>query len=161
MRLYTFNNFYLSSLQQGLQSAHVTHELFIKYNHRTGDGIDLWEWAENHKTMILLNGGMASDLIVIEKVLALPANPYPWAAFREEEAALNNSITSVGVVLPSKIYDGAAYLRTNNITDEQFSKDLWLPMPVDNGPDGIIEGVEYTPIEARLMSTINRCGLAR
>ena len=31
MRAYYFGNMYLSSIQQGIQAAHATHELFNKY----------------------------------------------------------------------------------------------------------------------------------
>ena len=71
MRCYTFGNFYFSSIQQGIQAAHSQMELFNKYiphnfnDNRVADipQIDmLWDWSNNHKTTICLNGGMTSDL---------------------------------------------------------------------------------------------------
>ena len=83
MRAYYFGNFYLSSIQQGIQAGHVTHELFVKYPDRhipASQGDRLWEWAEHHKTMILLNGGMASRLMDTEHFLKDEDNPYPWTS---------------------------------------------------------------------------------
>jgi hypothetical protein len=36
LRLYTFCNFYLSSIQQGIQSAHIVSELFVDYRFAIG-----------------------------------------------------------------------------------------------------------------------------
>jgi hypothetical protein len=109
--------------------------------------------------MILLNGGMASDLLSLEVILNSSANPYPWAAFREEEAALNNSITSVGVVLPSKIYEGAALMRSigwslNDLSDA----DGVLNLP---GPGMTQTAERYTRFDGLLMQRMNQCGLAK
>ena len=67
MRAYFFTNRYLSSIQHGIQTAHCVAELFVKYNHEVfsntvQDG-QLYSWAENDKTIIVLNGGSNEDLI--------------------------------------------------------------------------------------------------
>jgi len=64
MRAYFFGNMYLSSIQQGIQAAHVVTEMFTKYpiDHECIKFDDLNDWANNHKTMILLNGGYGENL---------------------------------------------------------------------------------------------------
>ena len=114
----------------------------------------MWEWATNHKTMILLNGGMASDLLRLEDFLDTADNPFAWTAFREEKDALNGSITSVGIVLSEKIYLGADMMRSELITREEFKRNPTLQLV----PDAPI--TEYTKIEAALMFNINVCRLA-
>ena len=159
MRAYYFGNFYLSSIQQGIQAGHVTHELFVKYPDRhipASQGDRLWEWAEHHKTMILLNGGMASRLMDTEHFLKDEDNPYPWTSFREEKNALNGSITSVGIILPAKIYVGASTLRENKLPWSFFAEKPSLQL---NSPE-IHSTVAYTRFEALLMYKLNEHKLA-
>ena len=107
MRLYTAGNYYLSSIQQGIQGAHVLGELFTKYGENTtGGGYYLYDWARNHKTMICLNGGNASALREFYALLQSPGNKLlPYAKFHEDEQSLDNAMTCVGVVVPARIYE--------------------------------------------------------
>jgi hypothetical protein len=100
MRLYTFTNFYLSSIQQGIQTAHVVSELSIKAH-------PLYtEWAKDHKTIIVLNGGNSKSLQdVYSKLTRLVETKYPIAKFNEDEQSLNEAFTCVGIVVPAKIYE--------------------------------------------------------
>ena len=126
MRCYHLCNMYISGLMAGLQSAHTQHELAIKYLASTpyrnlagdesmneyGARLDDFhdakasyiDWANNHKTLILLNGGMMSHLLEIEAFLAENKHILAWASFREEEDALNGALTNVGLVLPEYMY---------------------------------------------------------
>lgn len=126
MRCYHINNTYLSGIHAGIQSAHTQHELAIKYLASTpyrnmvadeslveyGARLDLHtdakaeyiDWANNHKTMILLNGGMMSHLLEFEKFLNAHQHSYAWSSFREEEDALNGALTNIGIVLPEHMY---------------------------------------------------------
>jgi hypothetical protein len=107
-RAYFFGNFYLSSIQQGIQAAHCMAEMFLHYgikdyyNQFTVMGI----WANYDKTMICLNGGEATNLeniyneiIPIAHILELP-----FAKFKED-SGLNNALTCVGIIVPDTIYD--------------------------------------------------------
>lgn len=118
LRLYTFVNFYLSSIQQGIQSAHVAVELFNEYRGKRNAAASLLKsWAEEHKTMIVLNGGMACNVAQGYEEMALRRAstlstydkcPYPYAAFYEEPGAIHHArsaITAWGIVLPSEVYD--------------------------------------------------------
>lgn len=113
MRAYYFGNMYLSSIQQGIQAAHATHELFTKYRHTiSGEKTRLlYEWAESHKTMILLNGGYLKTIQDLVNFLDSDENPYPWAPFHEGEDSLGGVLTTVSIVLPEKIYLTAAAVR--------------------------------------------------
>jgi len=107
-RLYAFGNFYLSSIQQGIQAAHATVELFLKDSAGqldTRQSHHLHDWAEFHKTMVLLNGGDCESLKQLVGILTSPDNPFPWALFREEKSALNGALTSVVIVLPERMYN--------------------------------------------------------
>ena len=102
-RAYHFGNFYLSSLQQGIQAAHAQTELFKDYANVPMGSI-VWEWAKN-PTMICLNGGNNQSLLDIVDFLHVDANPYPWSAFYEDEESLGGILTNVCIVLPEKIYN--------------------------------------------------------
>lgn len=108
MRLYTFTNFYLSSIQQGIQSAHCLHELFLNYpaEPSTLASTKLFDWANNHKTMIVLNGGDSQSLSELygELVPLARSGNFPLAKFSEDERSLNNALTCVGIVLPEAVY---------------------------------------------------------
>jgi hypothetical protein len=108
-RLYSFVNMYLSDIQRGIQTAHLVHELFTKKpNYKHVEQIDvLNEWAENHKTIIVLNGGYSDNLKDIRYQLDRWADVYqlPMAYFNEGEDAPNGALTCVGIILPSDIYD--------------------------------------------------------
>lgn len=105
-RFYGFGNYYLSSIQQGIQSAHVLGELFVKYNQP--DSIEqkiLYDWAKNHKTMVLLNGGNSASLKELHNFFnEVASERYPFASFNEDEQSLDCALTCVGIILPEKIY---------------------------------------------------------
>lgn len=107
MRAYFFGNMYLSSIQQGIQAAHATASMFTKYLYDDLNSVKetmLFEWANEHETMVLLNGGDCDALQDIVDLLNTSANPYPWARFRESTGALNSVTTSIGIVIPEKLY---------------------------------------------------------
>lgn len=158
-RCYHFGNFYLSQIQQGIQAAHAQTEMWIKYNNF--DDVDcpqeniLMNWAVNHKTMICLNGGMASDLQDLVSFLQDSRNPYPWAFFCEEEAALNNALTNVCVVLPNTVYDLVALIRDRRTKvkyDGEFGEATLITA------DGDI--VEVTGYDYEIAMRLSKCGLA-
>lgn len=156
MRAYFFGNMYLSSIQQGIQAAHVVHELFLKYPpdvfaDKTTQ--TLYEWAKDHKTMILLNGGYAEALEDLHAFFESPTNPYPFTWFHEEKASLNGALTSVGIVLPEKIYETARALREGNIAAEQ------IPVRGEWSPEEDVVW-ELSKWEYQLCEELNRYGMA-
>ena len=118
MILYTLNNFYLSSLQQGLQTSHSVVEMFVKYApHSSSEQFDtLIRWAENHKTIVMLNGGNNQTLVERIDRLANAQHAYPWAYFVEDKESLNNSLTSVAIIMPSIECEIIQEFRNNDFT---------------------------------------------
>ena len=152
MRAYFFGNFYLSSIQQGIQAQHCTAEMFGKYCYPT-DEVEkmqmLYGWQKGHKTTILLNGGDCYGLSEIFNVLDSDENPYPWAYFRESQEALGSALTCVGVILPERVYETA-----KEIQETSPEPAGWHAIPTVFGP-------AITPFEFDLCVTLNGCGLAR
>jgi hypothetical protein len=108
LRGYFFGNMYLSQIQQGIQCAHVVTKMFNKYTFDSSPaGLLLSHWARDGVTKILLNGGYQQNLQYIFNTfynlgsyLALP-----FEKFREEREALNEALTSVGIIVPEEIYN--------------------------------------------------------
>lgn len=160
MRAYFFGNMYLSSIQQGIQSAHVLGEMFIKYTQPDDMETEiLYEWAKDHKTMILLNGGYSEAIRDLYQFLESAENPYPFAKFHEGIDALDGALTSVGIILPEKIYgldpklipDAQVFLATHN----------FFGYATTNPKTGHITSHEYTKWELELIQRIGQFGLAR
>lgn len=129
-RLYTFINFYLSSIQMGIQSAHIVSELFSKYYNSYDNGTQedsfreaaLNNWASNDKTIIVLNGGTSFDIrqdyITVDSLSRKMSSPrgneigkwfLPVASFTEDHNALgayeHGVVTGFGIVVPQEIWD--------------------------------------------------------
>lgn len=154
MRFYSAGNFYLSSIQQGIQGAHVLGELFTKYGENTtGGGYSLFDWARNHKTMICLNGGNASSLREFYALLHSADNKYlPYAKFHEDEQSLDNAMTCVGVVVPARIYEAEWIKPGTKGNEEGYWWYTW--------PDGV-SGEQIVGWEAEFASVLKRMPLAR
>jgi hypothetical protein len=113
LRLYAFINFYLSSIQQGIQTGHVSQALTAKYRGRRTQAAKLLaEWEDEGKTYIVLNGGnaamVAKDLDDLRGAAGLFTCKYPWAAFFEEPGAIHPTLeclTGFGIVLPPEVYN--------------------------------------------------------
>lgn len=142
MRLYTFTNFYLSSIQQGIQPAHCIADMFVKYADESEQRAMLFDWAANHKTMICLNGGNAAGIRELyDQLSAICATlQLPFGKFHEDDQSLDGTMTCCGVIVPEYIYEFAAEFRKN---------------PDDIGVGGL------TQTEFELAMLLNHFGLAK
>jgi hypothetical protein len=160
MRCYHLNNMYMSSIQQGIQSAHAQMELFVKYQQTTKQKSMLCDWATNHKTMIVLNGGFMSDMIDAYTFLDSDKNPYPYTKFHESEEALGGILTNIAIVLPEKSYKLSEFLRTR-IVDEQLNLDPKLPEESAAKVRETLQSFgDYTQYEIELATLMNNFRLA-
>lgn len=172
MRCYHFGNFYLSSIQQGIQAAHAQMELFVKYSDNLVPGYtsiqkqNLFDWAKNHKTMVCLNGWALKDLKNIEVLMKDSENKYPWSAFYEDEYSLGAILTNITIVLPEEIYDTAAkirsgeYLLCNNVVLEKPTTEFLTfgVCPALQTPNKVMT---LTDFDKKLIDLLNSCQLAR
>ena len=201
MRCYHLCNMYLIGIHAGIQAAHTQHELAIKYLASTpyrnmvadesldeyGVRLDLHldakasyiDWANNHKTMILLNGGMMSHLVEFENFLADNEHTYAWSSFREEDAAIAGALTNVGLVLPEDMYrwnrqilkfvnspDAGFTSRDEDCTDDivciertGVTKKERIELTVDHAKDGSVKVYFYNQFDIELMKRLDRLKL--
>lgn len=159
MRAYFFCNYYLSSIQQGIQSAHCVADMFVRYQMRSAQKKRLYDWAENHKTMVVLNGGNSKDLDAIYTQLVGSAEQerYPYARFKEDKQSLNSATTCIGIVLPEKIYGFAQELREYENVD-----DMQLEIKYGHNPlEVYIDKYDMSPYDITLTTLIRDYPLAR
>jgi len=149
MRAYFFGNMYLSSIQQGIQAQHTTAEMFIEYP----DAPDLLDWATNHKTSILLNGGYSENLHRLVDSFAVEENDFAWGHFHESEEALDGALTCVGIILPAEIYDTAAFVRSARTREDRLIVDKF-------NDTGVFEEELFSDFEIWLINEITNYGLA-
>lgn len=111
---YYFGNMYLSSIQQGIQALHSTARMFVKYRNSPEKLNIVYEWAENHETVVLLNGGYSSSIRELNEFFENQENPYPFCPFYEGNDALDGALTCTGIILSNRIFDTASLLRKSN-----------------------------------------------
>jgi len=147
MRAYFFVNNWLSQIQRGIQVAHCAVEMARYYARHTGVGetrfLDFEEWADQHKTMIVLNGGGHADLNDLTGFLSQGPHDLPWGYFKEDRESLNGAVTCVGVVIPERIYEKARMVREGTLCNSK-----------DELRDPRLEW------EADLIDRLNSCSLA-
>ena len=142
MRCYHFGNMYLSSIQQGIQSAHGQMELFNKYVPQTDEDAvpdelftQLFDWSQNHKTMICLNAGDLYSMNEVYNFVNNSNNPYPYAKFNESADAMDGLMTNIAMVLPPKIYEVSKLLRSRSIRFSNPMKHIMKPGTNNNNPE--------------------------
>jgi hypothetical protein len=168
-RAYFFGNMYLSSIQQGIQAGHVIGEMSVQY-YAAMDGGDsagelFYHWANNDKTMILLNGGYGENLHELYDFMSHSGNTFPYAKFHESKAALDGALTSIGIILPAKIYNGAQAMRKikrlRRDDPTRLAWDIQGILTVDLDDDNAPADVQYTNWEVELMERLSTFRLAQ
>lgn len=153
LRLYTFVNYYLRSIQQGIQTAHVVSNLFMKYGMVN---TLLHDWAMDDKTIIVLNGGNNDGVKSIMSTFTehAPGLKLPFECFYEDDQSLGGIMTSVGIVLPEVMY--------------LAQKVRYTPTGFECKPgtfaytnaSGSVTYYDPDTPEAKLLSVVKSCGMA-
>jgi hypothetical protein len=158
LRLYSFTNFYLSSIQQGIQPGHAQGELMLAASLGDMPNSDLLY------EIICLNGGDNKGINEWCAFLHHTDNPFPFAPFFESEDALGGIMTSVAVVLPAMIFETAPLLRRLHKLPEgvTYTHDKLLgEHRFAWYKDGETTVRTFSQWQFDLMERLNKCGLAR
>ena len=127
MRLYTFINFYLSSIQQGIQTAHIAHKMAGNFWHHRNQmdssqeivAETFFEWATMHQTIVALNGGHNEALWEMWSFLQNAQGdfsfPAPIGCFMEDDASLGGIMTGCGIVLPECVYAAVPWRQARDL----------------------------------------------
>lgn len=100
-RMYVFVERHLSPIDKGIQSAHAV----VEYSNKFSKNENYYQWAFYDKTLILLNGGVVSDLVDLTKTLY--ENEIPFSSFNEID--MNNMLTSVAVLIDERVFNKDEY----------------------------------------------------
>lgn len=167
LRFYAFTNFYISSIQHGIQTGHASVDLLRKYEQRLHDAQNsdndhlkatrvsaaindlhvVRDWADNHKTYVILNGG---DWFGVNKIFDIVAEAgFPFCDFYEP--GLGNIRTTVGVVLPDSIFN----MRREFVRTEQNPSGFAVYRHEDTNTTIAPNDRLY-----KFMETYKSCGLA-
>lgn len=107
LRMYSFINMYLSSIQQGIQSGHCVDEMTVFYLVKglcLEEGALFVEWLRDHKTIICCNGGDSDGIESIYRSLEFLCEELhlPYGMFKEPGCA--NMMTCCNVVVPEQYF---------------------------------------------------------
>ena len=115
--MYFFVMYSLSGIQKGIQSGHAA----IEYQLKHGKTKQYKEFANHHKTFILLDGGGSNDMIQREEELEYFG--IKFASFQEPD--LNNSISAIAFIVPNTIYGiTKEYIEEQQRDNDPISKDI-------------------------------------
>ena len=99
-RMYFFVMYNLSGIQKGIQAGHAAVE-YSRYARNYKDYAAYNEFADNHKTFILLNGGGSNDML--KRRDELDNLNIPNAVFFEPD--LNDSLSAIAFILTDDVYN--------------------------------------------------------
>ena len=116
MRMYGFVMYNLSGIQKGIQFGHAVAE-YSKMSYDTGLGA-YFDFVENHKTFIILDGGGSADME--KRLQELYEIGIGVATFREPD--LNDSLSAIVFLVPENVYSLDA---SKDFEDCITSGDVW------------------------------------
>lgn len=102
-RMYVLVPYNLSEIQKGIQAAHAIAEyselMYGENDYRATEDLPKYiDWAENWKTIIVLNGGTTGNNSTMEKyTIDLEKLDVYFSIFREPD--LNDAMTAVAFVV--------------------------------------------------------------
>ena len=116
LRMYGLTNYQLTGIQKGIQFLHGVVEYSQMVNRVGGELLDIYnDWANNHKTVILLNGGTTNDRLdnglpfgsLNQHVLKLDENRIYFATFNEPD--LGDQLTAVVFIVDERVFNRKKY----------------------------------------------------
>ena len=174
MRAYFFVNSWLSGRQKGIQATHCATKMAVRSilnaqgTDKEREAYESWlDWAQNHETVIMLEGGRHLDLAMIASLFGgfeHGANEFArteeeakwgnhvWAAVQEDQDCLNKAFTCVGIILDERIYETASLVRESGVN---------LDLGLDNEKvNSVVGHADLTYWEIEIIKLVNSCKMA-
>ena len=107
-RMYAFTLRHLSPLDKGIQAAHA----IVEYGRMFNDNKEYKQWADEDKTLIVLNGGTTTDLKELVKTLVYKKHIHIGQFF---EPDLDNIRTAVVCLIDERVWNTEGYPNINNL----------------------------------------------
>ena len=117
LRMYGLTNYQLTGIQKGIQFLHGVVEYSQMVNRIGGETLSIYnDWANDHKTVILLNGGTTNYRTkddgfpfgsLNQHVIKLDENKVDFATFNEPD--LGDQLTSVVFIVDERVFNRKKY----------------------------------------------------
>jgi hypothetical protein len=117
LRMYGLVNYQLTGIQKGIQFLHGVVEYSQMVNRIGGETLSIYnDWANDHKTVILLNGGTTNHRTkddgfpfgsLNQHVITLDENKVDFATFNEPD--LGDQLTSVVFIVDERVFNRKKY----------------------------------------------------
>lgn len=132
LRMYGLVPYNISPIQQAIQFGHAVVE-YGQMVKKFGDTYEEYynQWADNHKTFIILNGGTTSNKTSLESgtpfgtlnkhLLSLVENNITFAKF--EEPDLGDQLTAVVFIVDERVFNRKDYLDFGDWVIENYGYD--------------------------------------
>jgi hypothetical protein len=113
LRMYFFTIYQLPGMQGGIQSCHSALR-YVRRFYETDPRV--WDFVDNHETIIVLNGGTTNDnqdeegisIGTLNQIAdSLHENDIPFSFFNEPD--LNYALTSVCFLLDERVFNDKKY----------------------------------------------------
>ncbi len=133
LRMYGLVPYNISEIQKGIQFGHGV----VEYAQKFFKDKDYQEWAKNHKTFIILNGGTTNNGFANNEqgtmqnhLEVLRKNKIKHSVFFEPD--LNNALTSISFLVDERCFNYKKYPSFENCltipTMSAISKKEWLTL---------------------------------
>lgn len=130
LRMYGLTNYQLTGIQKGIQFLHGVVEYSQTVNRVGGISLDIYnDWANNHKTVILLNGGTTNSKVLEDGKYSGTLNNHKTkldelgvfnTTFTEPD--LGDQLTAVVFILDERIFNRKKYPDFKDWLIENYSK---------------------------------------
>ena len=110
LRMYGFTPYIISDIQKSIQFGHAV----VEYGLENFNTDEYQNWARNHKTFIILNGGTSNHVDpeyvgTMENIVEeLKANDIKFATFNEPD--LNDMLSAIVFIVDERVFNRKKYL---------------------------------------------------
>jgi len=118
-RMYCLSERHLSSIQKTIQGAHAIVEYSLAY----GDSPEYKQWAREDKTIIVLDGGIYTDMLRV--VDFLNEKHMNFTTFKEPD--MGWMMTSIALLVDERVWDASKYGRSYAHYQLMCQDDCELP----------------------------------
>lgn len=122
LRMYGLTNYQLTDIQKGIQFLHGV----VEYGLQHGMTDQYLDWAQNWKTVILLNGGTTNDNpkwlgTLNQHAQTLGEMNIPTSCFYEPD--LGDQLTAVVFIVDERVFNKEKYPEPTFVTSPSATKD--------------------------------------
>ena len=122
LRMYGLTNYQLTDIQKGIQFLHGV----VEYGLQHGMSEQYLDWAQNWKTVILLNGGTTNDNpkwlgTLNQHAQTLGEMNIPTSCFYEPD--LGDQLTAIVFIVDERVFNKEKYPEPTFVTSPSVTKD--------------------------------------